>query len=112
MTTTNTQDVSATVAQSITLAEAGCEIIRITAPKKAAQALKDIHRKFRNAGFNNPLVADIHFLPSAAMEAVEHVEKVLSIPAITRITKSSPFANIQIVNTKMSLNACMKNSRL
>ena len=23
-----------------------------------------------------PLVADIHFLPSAAMEAVEHVEKV------------------------------------
>ncbi|MCH2388376.1 MAG: (E)-4-hydroxy-3-methylbut-2-enyl-diphosphate synthase, partial [Opitutales bacterium] len=77
MTTTNTQDVSATVAQSITLAEAGCEIIRITAPnKKAAQALKEIHRKFRNAGFNNPLVADIHFLPSAAMEAVEHVEKV------------------------------------
>ena len=77
MTTTNTQDVSATVAQSIALAEAGCEIIRITAPnKKAAQALKDIHRKFRETGFNNPLVADIHFLPSAAMEAVEHVEKV------------------------------------
>ena len=77
MTTTNTQDVSATVAQSIALAEAGCEIIRITAPnKKAAQALKDIHRKFRENGFNNPLVADIHFLPSAAMEAVEHVEKV------------------------------------
>ena len=77
MTTTNTQDVSATVSQSIALAEAGCEIIRITAPnKKAAQALKEIHRKFRDAGFNNPLVADIHFLQSAAMEAVEHVEKV------------------------------------
>ena len=77
MTTTNTQDISATVAQSIALAEAGCEIIRITAPnKKAAQALGEINREFRKAGFNNPLVADIHFLPSAAMEAVEHVEKV------------------------------------
>lgn len=77
MTTTNTLDVSATVAQSIALAEAGCEIIRVTAPnKKAAQALKEIRQKLRQAGFDNPLVADIHFLPSAAMEAVEHVEKV------------------------------------
>ena len=77
MTTTNTQDVEATVKQAIDLAEAGCEIIRITAPNKsAARALKDIHTQFRAAGFSNPLVADIHFLPSAAMEAVEHVEKV------------------------------------
>lgn len=77
MTTTNTQDVPATVAQSIALAEAGCEIIRVTAPnKKAAQALREIRQQLRAAGFDNPLVADIHFLPSAAMEAVEHVEKV------------------------------------
>ena len=77
MTTTNTQDIDATVKQAINLAEAGCEIIRITAPnKKAARALKGIHKKFRAAGFRNPLVADIHFLPSAAMEAIEHVEKV------------------------------------
>lgn len=77
MTTTNTQDVEATVKQAINLAEAGCEIIRVTAPnKKAARALKDIQAQFRAAGFSNPLVADIHFLPSAAMEAVEHVEKV------------------------------------
>ena len=77
MTTSDTEDVAATVAQAIRLAEAGCEIIRITAPNKAAaSALKDIHRQFRAAGFNQPLVADIHFLPFAAMEAVEHVEKV------------------------------------
>ncbi len=77
MTTTPTQDVAATVRQSIALAEAGCEIIRITAPNKAAAAaLKDIAREFRAAGFSQPLVADIHFLPAAAMEAVEHVEKV------------------------------------
>jgi (E)-4-hydroxy-3-methylbut-2-enyl-diphosphate synthase len=77
MTTSDTEDVAATVAQAIRLAEAGCEIIRITAPNKAAAAaLKDIRQQFRAAGFSQPLVADIHFLPAAAMEAVEHVEKV------------------------------------
>ena len=77
MTTSDTEDVAATVAQAIRLAEAGCEIIRITAPNKAAAAaLKEIRQQFRAAGFNQPLVADIHFLPAAAMEAVEHVEKV------------------------------------
>ena len=77
MTTSDTEDVAATLAQCVKLAEAGCEIIRITAPNKAAAAaLRDIHRQFRAAGFAQPLVADIHFLPVAAMEAVEHVEKV------------------------------------
>ncbi len=77
MTNTLTQDVDATVRQVIALAEAGCEIVRITAPnKEAARALKDISAKVRAAGFNVPLVADIHFLPIAAMEAIEHVEKV------------------------------------
>lgn len=77
MTTSDTEDVAATLAQCIKLAEAGCEIIRITAPNKAAAvALKSIHQQFRGAGFSQPLVADIHFLPVAAMEAVEHVEKV------------------------------------
>ena len=36
MTTSDTQDVAATVRQSIALAEVGCEIIRITAPNVAA----------------------------------------------------------------------------
>jgi len=78
MTTSDTQDVAATVRQSIALAEVGCEIIRITAPNvPAAKCLKDIRAQFSAAGFAHiPLVADIHFLPAAAMEAVEHVEKV------------------------------------
>lgn len=78
MTTSDTQDVAATVKQSIALAEVGCEIVRITAPNVAAsKCLQDIRTQFSAAGFGHiPLVADIHFLPSAAMEAVEHVEKV------------------------------------
>src|SRR5689334_22916134 len=78
MTTSDTQDVAATVKQSIALAEVGCEIVRITAPNvTAARCLKEIRSQFDRAGFAHiPLVADIHFLPSAAMEAVEHVEKI------------------------------------
>ena len=78
MTTTSTQNVAETVKQSIALAEAGCEIVRVTAPNKAAaKALKPIREKFTAAGFGHiPLVADIHFLPAAAIEAIEHVEKV------------------------------------
>jgi len=78
MTTSDTEDVAATVRQSIALAEVGCEIVRITAPNvQAAKCLAAIRRDFSAAGFAHvPLVADIHFLPSAAMEAVEHVEKI------------------------------------
>ena len=78
MTTSDTQDIAATVKQSIALAEVGCEIVRITAPNvAAAQCLRPIREQFTAAGFGHiPLVADIHFLPSAAMEAVEHVEKI------------------------------------
>ena len=77
MTTTNTLDVAATVAQTLALAEVGSQLVRITAPTvKAAQALGAIHAQVRAAGCTVPLAADIHFQPAAAMEAVKHVEKV------------------------------------
>jgi len=78
MTTSDTQDVDATVRQASALAEVGCELVRITAPNPAAaKCLGPIRKKLSEAGFAKiPLVADIHFLPSAAMEAIEHVEKV------------------------------------
>lgn len=77
MTTSDTKDVAATVDQCTALAEAGCEIIRITAPNvSAARCLKAIRRELQRRRIFEPLVADIHFLPAAAMEAVEHVEKV------------------------------------
>src|SRR5437870_9182734 len=77
MTTTRTQDIEATLAQTIRLVEAGCEIVRITAPTTAdAKAIGDIKHRLRRKGINVPLVADIHFSPAAAMEAAEHAEKV------------------------------------
>ncbi len=77
MTTTDTRDVEATVAQVERLARAGCEIVRITAPGiREAESLAAIKRGCRERGVTVPLVADIHFTPNAAMEAALHVEKV------------------------------------
>ncbi|HEV8151263.1 MAG TPA: (E)-4-hydroxy-3-methylbut-2-enyl-diphosphate synthase, partial [Gemmatimonadales bacterium] len=77
MTTTDTMDTEATVAQTLRLVEAGCEIVRITAPTvEDARNLGNIKRDLRARGVTVPLVADIHFSPAAALEAAEHVEKV------------------------------------
>ena len=77
MTTTDTMDTEATVAQSIRMIEAGCELVRITAPsKREAENLKNIKNELRERGYDTPLVADIHFTPSAAEIAAGIVEKV------------------------------------
>lgn len=77
MITSDTRDTPASVQQVLDLAEAGCEIVRITAQTKIYAAnLENIAREVRAAGCNVPLVADIHFKPDAAMEAAKWVEKV------------------------------------
>ena len=77
MCSTNTMDTVATVKQSIRMIEAGCEYVRITAPGvKEAENLYKIKNELYKAGFNNPLIADIHFNPKAAEVAAEIVEKV------------------------------------
>ena len=77
MITSDTRDVEASVKQVLDLAEAGCEIVRITAQtRKYAEFLKPISEEVRAAGVEVPLVADIHFKPDAAMEAAKWVEKV------------------------------------
>jgi (E)-4-hydroxy-3-methylbut-2-enyl-diphosphate synthase len=77
MTTTDTMNTAATVAQSIRMIEAGCELVRITAPSlKEAQNLENIKKELRARGYQTPLVADIHFTPNAAELAARIVEKV------------------------------------
>lgn len=78
MTTADTRDIAATVAESIRMIEAGCELVRITAPSLVeAAALKDIKDQLRAAGWGHiPLVADIHFTPNAAELAADFVEKI------------------------------------
>ncbi len=77
MITADTRDTPACVREVLELAEAGCEIVRITAQtRKYAENLENIAREVRAAGCGVPLVADIHFKPDAALEAAKWVEKV------------------------------------
>ncbi len=77
MTTTDTMNTPATVEQSIRMIEAGCELVRITAPSiKEAKNLQNIKDELLKQGYKTPLCADIHFTPNAAEAAARIVEKV------------------------------------
>ncbi len=77
MTTSNTRDVVATTEQIMRLADAGCEIARITVQgMKEADACEEIKKSLLRYGYTIPLVADIHFFPPAAMRVVDLVDKV------------------------------------
>jgi len=77
MTTTNTMDTMATVEESIRMIDAGCELVRITAPsRRDAENLLNIKEELKKRGYLTPIVADIHFTPNAAEIAAKIVEKV------------------------------------
>ena len=77
MLTCSTLDTDASVKQSMALVDVGCQIVRITAQtKRYAANLENIISGIRALGSNVPVVADIHFKPDAAMEAVKWCEMV------------------------------------
>src|SRR5437762_1242500 len=73
MTTPDTHDLEATVAQIHRLEEAGCEIVRVTVPKpQDAAVLSEIRRRI-----HLPLICDIHFDYKMALAALDHpVDKI------------------------------------
>jgi len=67
MTKTKTGDVAATVAQIVTAADAGCDIVRVTVnDREAADAMREIVRQSPI-----PVVADIHFNHVFALNAID-----------------------------------------
>src|SRR6202789_2615112 len=77
MLTCDTMDTALSVKQTLELVAVGCQLVRITAPTvKDAANLENIVRELRQRGCLVPIVADIHFKPDAAMEAVKWVEVV------------------------------------
>ena len=77
MLTCSTLDTDASIEQSMALVDVGCQIVRITAQtKRYAANLENIISGIRALGSNVPVVADIHFKPDAAMEAVKWCEMV------------------------------------
>lgn len=94
MTTTDTMDTEESVAQSIRMIDAGCELVRLTAPsKKEAENLGEIKRILNEKGYHAPLVADIHFTPNAAEIAAKKIEKVRVNPG--NYADKKKFENIE-----------------
>ena len=77
MCNTKTDDVDATVAQIRTLADAGCEIIRVAVPDEAAAMAVDRIKE----QISIPLIADIHFNYKLALMCAERGIDALRIPA-------------------------------
>lgn len=77
MTTTDTLDTNASVAQCIRIIEAGADYVRLTTQGiKEADNLAVIKTHLRRAGFETPIIADVHFNPAVAEVAATIAEKV------------------------------------
>ena len=77
MTTTDTNDTEACVAQARRIVEAGGELVRLTTQgTREAENMRNIRDRLREEGIMTPLVADVHFNPRVADVAAQYVEKV------------------------------------
>ena len=77
MTNTDTNEIGATVAQIIELADAGADLVRIAVPGlKEVEALRKIKKGLVEKNIPVPLIADVHFLPEVAEKVAGFVEKV------------------------------------
>ncbi|MGP1547595.1 MAG: (E)-4-hydroxy-3-methylbut-2-enyl-diphosphate synthase [Prevotella sp.] len=77
MTTTNTNDTEASVAQAKRIIDAGGELVRLTTQgRREAENMQSISDALKADGYVTPLVADVHFNASVADVAAQHCEKV------------------------------------
>ena len=87
MTNTDTADTPSSVAQVERIAEAGAEIVRLTAQgKREGENLQNIVQSLRADGYSTAIVADIHFVPEVATIAAQYVDKVRINPGNYRTT--------------------------
>lgn len=77
MTTTNTNSIIPTVEQCIRAINAGAEYVRLTTQGvKEAQSLGLVKKELIARGYLTPIIADIHFNPTAAHEAAIYADKI------------------------------------
>ena len=90
MANTDTNDTEGSVAQAERIIKAGVDLLRYTTQgRREASNMANIAEGIHHLGYTTPLVADVHFNPSAADEALEHIEKVRINPGNYVDTKSS-----------------------
>jgi len=77
MTNTDTNDVKASVDQCIRMIKEGAALVRLTTQgKREVENLARIHNELRKAGYDTPVVADIHFKPGLALFAAKITDKI------------------------------------
>ena len=77
MTTANTNDTEACVAQAKRIIDAGGELVRLTTQgRREAENMQNIGDALKRDGYDTPLVADVHFNANVADIAAQHCEKV------------------------------------
>ncbi len=77
MTDTDTRDTEATVGQIIRIIKAGADYVRVTVKGiHDAENLRNIKQELVERGYNNSLIADIHFNPKLAEIAARHISKI------------------------------------
>jgi len=77
MTTTNTNDTAASVAQAKRIIAAGGELVRLTTQgRREAENMANISAALKAEGIMTPLVADVHFNANVADIAARYCEKV------------------------------------
>jgi (E)-4-hydroxy-3-methylbut-2-enyl-diphosphate synthase len=88
----DTLDIPGAVAGIRRLADAGCEIVRVTTPSMAhARAMAEIRSRLRDQGCDVPLVADVHHNGiRIALEVAQHVDKVRINPGLFVFEKPDP----------------------
>ena len=88
----DTLDINGSVAGIIRLADAGCEIVRVTIPSIGhAKAMGKIRAELQAKGYNVPLVADVHHNGTKiALEVAQHVDKVRINPGLFVFDKPDP----------------------
>ena len=90
MANTDTNDTEDSVAQAERIIKAGADLLRYTTQgRREAANMANIAEGIHHLGYTTPLVADVHFNPNAADEALEHIEKVRINPGNYVDTKSS-----------------------
>ena len=118
MANTNTNDIDASVAQAIRIADVGGEVLRYTTQGlREVESLAAIHHTLRQRHVNIPLVADVHFNPKVAEEAARYVEKVRINPGNYVASKSTDYTEkewneeLDKINEKLTvlLDICKKN---
>jgi len=77
MCNTDTNDVKASVDQCIRMIKEGAALVRLTTQgRKEVKNLARIRTELHKAGYDTPVVADIHFKPGLALEAAKITDKI------------------------------------